>query len=110
MVYSVEMESLFPSNSLHLDPTSCSLHAPLVRMSVTCHATSLHYRLHKYGLCLDKTIKYTIQEEIGKHFLDSAIKLVQEGKTFAFVLDNIDRDVRVHGMRFESQNKSVHAV
>ena len=42
-VYSVEMESLFPSNSLHLPPTSCSLHFPLVRMSVTCHATSLHY-------------------------------------------------------------------
>ena len=42
--------------------------------------------------------------------MDSAIKLVQEGKTFAFVLENIDRDVRVHGMRFESQNKSVHAV
>ena len=67
-------------------------------------------RLHKYGLCLDKTIKYAIQEEVGKHFFDSAIKLVQEGKTFAFVLDNIDRDVRVHGMRFESQNKSVHGV
>ena len=27
-VYSVEMESLFPSNSLHLDPTSCSLPFP----------------------------------------------------------------------------------
>ena len=67
-------------------------------------------RLHKYGLCLDKTMKYTIQEEIGKHFLDSAIKLVQEGKTFVFVLDNIDWDVRVHDKRPESQNKSVHAV
>ena len=28
-------------------------------------------------------MKYTIQEEIGKHFLDRAIKLVQEGKTSA---------------------------
>ena len=55
-------------------------------------------RLHKYGLCLDKTMKYTIQEQIGKHFLDSAIKLVQEGKTFVFFLDKIDWDVRVHDM------------
>ena len=45
-VYSVEMESLFPSNSLHLHPTSCSLYSPLVRMSVTCHATSLHYNCY----------------------------------------------------------------
>ena len=41
-------------------------------------------------------MKYKIQEEIGNHFLDHAIKLVQEGKTFVFVLDNIDWDVKVH--------------
>ena len=53
---------------------------------------SLHYafvtfvklqdRLHKYGICLGKTMKYNIQKEIGKHFLDKAVQLVKEGKTF----------------------------
>lgn len=45
-----------------------------------------------------------------KHFLDQAIKLVREGKTFVFVLNNIDWDVRVHGTRSNNQTKSVHAV
>ena len=55
-------------------------------------------------------MKYKIQEEIGNHFLDHAIKLVQEEKTFVFVLDNIDWDVKVHDMRSDQQNRSVHAV
>ena len=55
-------------------------------------------------------MKYKIQDEIGNHFLDHAIKLVQEGKTFVFVLDNIDWDVKVHDMRSDQQNRSVHAV
>ena len=34
-------------------------------------------------------MKYNIQEEIGQHFLDQAVQLVKEGKTFVFVIDNI---------------------
>ena len=33
---------------------------------------------------------YTINEEIGKHFLDAAAQLLKEGKKFVLVLDNID--------------------
>ena len=50
-------------------------------------------------------MKYKIQDEIGNHFLDHAIKLVQEGKTFVFVLDNIDWDVKVHDMRSDQQTE-----
>ena len=55
-------------------------------------------------------MKYTIQEDIGHHFLDTAVQLVKEGKKFFFVLDNIDWDAKVHDMRSGHQNKSVHAV
>lgn len=55
-------------------------------------------------------MKYTIQEEIGHHFLDHAAELLKQGRKFVFVLDNIDWDVRVHDMRSDHQNKSVHAV
>lgn len=55
-------------------------------------------------------MKYTVQEEIGKHFLDRAVQLLKEGKTFVLVLDNIDWDVKVHDMRSDQQNRSVHAV
>ena len=55
-------------------------------------------------------MKYTIQEEIGKHFLDHAVQLVKEGRSFVFVLDNVDWDVKVHDMRSDKQNRSVHAV
>ena len=55
-------------------------------------------------------MKYTIQEEIGKHFLDRAARLLKEGKKLVFVLDNIDWDVKAHSMRSDHQNKSVHAV
>ena len=54
-------------------------------------------------------MKYTIQEDIGRHFLDNAVQLVKEGKKFVLVLDNIDWDVKVHDMRSGQQNKSVHA-
>ncbi|KAJ7373248.1 hypothetical protein OS493_012837 [Desmophyllum pertusum] len=67
-------------------------------------------RLNKYGLCLEKTMKYTIQEEIGSHFLDQAVELVKQGNRFVFVLDNIDWDVKVHDVRSDKQNRSVHAV
>ena len=55
-------------------------------------------------------MKYTIQEDIGNHFLDRAVKLLKEGRTFVFVLDNIDWEVKVHDMRSDKQNTSVHAV
>ena len=55
-------------------------------------------------------MKYTIQEEIGLHFLDQAVELVKQGKKFVLVLDNIDWDVKVHDIRSNKQNKSVHAV
>lgn len=55
-------------------------------------------------------LKYTIQEEIGHHFLDRAVELLKQGRKFVLVLDNIDWDVRVHEMRSDHQNKSVHAV
>lgn len=55
-------------------------------------------------------MKYTIQEEIGNHFLDRAVELLKQGKTFVFVLDNIDWEVKVHDMRSDNQNTSVHAV
>ena len=55
-------------------------------------------------------MKYNIQEEIGKHFLDQAVQLVKEGKTFVFVIDNIDWMLKVHDMRSDKQNTSVHAV
>lgn len=55
-------------------------------------------------------MKYTIQEEIGKYFLDHVVQLVKEGRSFVFVLDNVDWDVKVHDMRSDKQNRSVHTV
>ena len=55
-------------------------------------------------------MKYTIQEKIGNHFLDRAVELLKQGKTFVFVLDNIDWEVKTHDMRSDKQNTSVHAV
>ena len=55
-------------------------------------------------------MKYAIQEEIGHHFLDSAVELLKLGRKFVLVLDNIDWDVRVHDMHSDNQNRSVHAV
>ena len=55
-------------------------------------------------------MKNTVQEEVRKHFLDHAVQLLKEGKTFVLVLDNIVWDVKVHNMRSDQQNRSVHAV
>lgn len=55
-------------------------------------------------------MKYNILDEIGNHFMDLAVKKVQEGKKFVFVLDNIDWMEKVHDMRSDAQNISVHAV
>ena len=42
--------------------------------------------------------------------MDLAVKKVQEGETFVYVLGNIDWMEKVHDMRSDAQNKSVHAV
>ena len=42
--------------------------------------------------------------------MDLAVKKVQEGDTFVYVLDNIDWMEKVHDMRSDAQNNSVHAV
>ena len=55
-------------------------------------------------------MKYTIQEEIGKHFLDHVVQLVKDGRSLVFVLDNVDWYIKVHDMRSDKQNRSVHAV
>ena len=55
-------------------------------------------------------MKYTILDEIGNHFMDHAVELVKKGQKFVFVMDNIDWTIKVHEMRSDNQNKSVHAV
>ena len=70
----------------------------------------VYERFNKFGLCLVKTMKYTIQEDIGAHFLDKVVEEVKDGKTFSFVIDNIDWEEHVHEMRSDNQNESVHAV
>ena len=55
-------------------------------------------------------MKYTIQDEISKHCLDQAVEFVREGKTFVFVIDSINWTLKVHDMRSDKRNTSVHAV
>jgi hypothetical protein len=55
-------------------------------------------------------MKYPLLDEIGEHFMDSAVELIKKGHRFVFVLDNVDWTVKVHEMRSENQNKDVHAV
>ncbi|CAB3982271.1 Hypothetical predicted protein [Paramuricea clavata] len=49
-------------------------------------------------------------DHIGQRFLERAVELVKSGYKFVFVLDNIDWEERVHDMRKDNQNTSVHAV
>ena len=49
-------------------------------------------------------------DDIGQRFLERAVELVKSGYKFVFVLDNIDWEERVHDMRKDNQNTSVHAV
>ena len=42
--------------------------------------------------------------------MDEVVEEVNAGKTFSFVIDNIDWDVKVHEMRSDNQNQNVHAV
>ena len=65
---------------------------------------------NKYGVCLEPTKKYTILDDIGKHYLNRAAELVKLGYKFVYVLDNIDWEEKAHDMRQDVQNKSVHAV
>jgi hypothetical protein len=55
-------------------------------------------------------MKYTVHEDIGAHFIDKVVEEVKDGKTFSFVIDNIDWEEDVHEMRSDNQNESVHAV
>ena len=52
--------------------------------------------LNKYGICLEPTKKYTILDDIGKHYLDRAAELVKLGYKFVYVLDNIDWEEKAH--------------
>ena len=61
-------------------------------------------------LCLNSKMKYPLLDEIGNHFMDSAVELVKKGHRFVFVLDNIDWTVKVHEIRSDNQNKDEHAV
>ena len=67
-------------------------------------------KLNKYEICLEPTKKYTILDDIGKHYLDRAAELVKLGYKFVYVLENIDWEEKAHDMRQDVQNKSVHAV
>lgn len=55
-------------------------------------------------------MKYPLLDEIGEHFMDKAVELVKKGHKFIYVLDNIDWTVKVHDVRSDKQNISVHAV
>jgi hypothetical protein len=55
-------------------------------------------------------MKYKLLDVIGDHFMDLAVAELQKGKNFVFVLDNIDWMEKVHDMRSDAQNTSVHAV
>ena len=48
-------------------------------------------------------MKYNLLDEIGHHFIDQAVKKVKEGKTFVYVLDNVDWMEKVHDMRSDAQ-------
>ena len=50
-------------------------------------------------------MKYNIQEEIGQHFLDQSVQLAKEGKTFVFLIDNIDWMLKVYDMRSNKQTQ-----
>ena len=67
-------------------------------------------QLNRYGICLERTKKYTILDDIGNDFLDRAAELVKSGFQFVYVLDNIDWEEKAHDMRKDVQNRSVHAV
>ena len=67
-------------------------------------------QLNKYGFCLSSQMKYPLLDEIGEHFMDQAVELVKKGHKFIYVLDNIDWTVKVHDVRSDKQNISVHAV
>ena len=102
---------------LNIELTSSNLesHQFVLEVNITSIYTVLCLlqvisELNKYGICLEPKMKYSILDDIGKHFIDRAAELVKAGHTFVYVLDNIDWDEKAHDMRQEVQNKSVHAV
>ena len=53
---------------------TCIFFSNKIAMNCLCNCISfkdfkLVDRLNKYGFCLKKSMKYTIQEEMGKHFM-----------------------------------------
>ena len=42
--------------------------------------------------------------------MDVAVRKLKEGETFVYVMDNIDWMEKVHDMRSDAQNVSVHAL
>jgi hypothetical protein len=54
--------------------------------------------------------KMSVQHNVFWHFMDHAVELVKRENKLVFVLDNIDWTVKVHDMRADNQNRSVHAV
>ncbi len=63
----------------------------------------------EYALVLHPSIPFLTKSETI-YFLDHAVELVKAGKKFVLVCDNIDWEDKVHDMRSDHQNKSVHAV
>ena len=49
-------------------------------------------------------------DDIGSQLIAKATEMVRSGHKFVYVLENIDWEEKVHDMRKDSQNKSVHAV
>ena len=54
--------------------------------------------------------KMSVLQNVFWHFMDHAVELVKRENKLVFVLDNIDWTVKVHDMRADNQNRSVHAV
>ena len=44
-------------------------------------------------------MKYTILDDVGKHFMNHAVELIKKGCKFVFVMDNIDWTIKVHEMQ-----------
>lgn len=66
--------------------------------------------MNKCGFCLAAQMKYPLLGDFGGHFMDHAVELVRNAHNFIFVQDNIDWTLKVHDMRSDNHNRSVHAV
>ena len=89
------MESLFPSNSLHLDPTSCSFfHLSPVRMSVTCHATSLHYKKRNFSNAEGVVIHSNVIERPFNWKQPRKLQKIWSSVNCALCFNDSERDVK----------------